>query len=86
MVEEKGLPEEIANKIGKYVLLNGGVEMLKSLLEDATLTANARAKEGLGELSTLFEYLEVFSVMKNVFYFIDIKKIAIFKAVILGFI
>ncbi len=72
MVAEKGLPEDIADKIGKYVLLNGKTELLQNLLKDEHLSSNKRAKEGLDELAILFEYLESFSVMNRVIQYLII--------------
>lgn len=67
MVVEKNQSEEVADKIGTYVKLNGSIrEVLDVLQKDETLTANASAKEGLDEIETMLEYLEAFGVDKYI--------------------
>lgn len=67
MVVEKNQPEEVADKIGNYVKLNGSIrEVLDILQKDETLTANASAKEGLDEIETMLGYLEAFGVTKYI--------------------
>ncbi|CAK5268567.1 unnamed protein product [Mycena citricolor] len=59
MTEEKGLDPVVADKIGEYVKLKGGPELLKTLEADSTLLANASAKQGVSEMALLFTYLGV---------------------------
>ena len=54
MIEEKGLDESVANLIGKYVQLNGSVELCDTLLSDPLLSANPMAKQGIQEMKLLF--------------------------------
>ncbi|KAF8066870.1 hypothetical protein FPV67DRAFT_1496776 [Lyophyllum atratum] len=63
MTEEKGLDPAIADKIGEYVKHKGGRDLLATLNADPVLTANQRAKEGLGEMGILFDLLEAYQVM-----------------------
>ncbi|EJD03557.1 histidyl-tRNA synthetase [Fomitiporia mediterranea MF3/22] len=66
MCEEKGLDPAVADKIGEYVKLKGGEELLDTLLGDSALTANASAKEGLSEMSILFTLLKAYNVMNKI--------------------
>ena len=66
MTEDKGLDPEIADKIGTYVVRKGGKDLLKTLQEDATLTANESAKAGLSDMELLFNYLETFNVLDRI--------------------
>ncbi|GAB7341582.1 hypothetical protein MBLNU457_7789t1 [Dothideomycetes sp. NU457] len=66
MTEEKGLDGEIADKIGTYVVLKGGRELLEKLQADATLTANESAKQGLADMELLFGYLATFQVLERI--------------------
>ncbi|KAL5535853.1 HTS1 [Sanghuangporus sanghuang] len=66
MTEEKGLDPVVADKIGEYVKRKGGEELLGSLLADSTLTANARAKEGLSEMSLLLTLLKSYKVIDKI--------------------
>ena len=64
MVEEKGLPSEVADRIGQYVKLNGGIDLVEKLKKDARLVAVESAKSGLEEMSLFLEYCQLFQVDK----------------------
>lgn len=66
MCEEKGLDDAIADKIGEYVKLKGGEELLQTLSADATLTGNKLAKEGINEMKLLFDYLNAYGITARV--------------------
>jgi histidyl-tRNA synthetase len=63
MTEEKGLAEDVADKIGEYVVLKGQRDLLKKLQADEKLSANASMKAGMEEMDTLFTYLEACEVL-----------------------
>ncbi|NWU93257.1 SYHC protein, partial [Upupa epops] len=62
MIREKGLSPEAADHIGKYVQLHGGLDLVEQLLQDPKLSQNKLAKEGLGDMKLLFEYLTLFGI------------------------
>ncbi|KAF5336133.1 hypothetical protein D9611_006310 [Ephemerocybe angulata] len=62
MTEEKGLDPLVAEKIGEYVKLKGGEDLIQTLVADATLMANKRAKEGVSEMEVLFRLLKAYQV------------------------
>ncbi|TVY69027.1 Mitochondrial histidine--tRNA ligase [Lachnellula suecica] len=66
MTEEKGLAEEVADKIGEYVVLKGQKDLLSKLQADEKLMANASMKAGLADMELLFTYLEAFNALDNV--------------------
>ncbi|KAH6675679.1 histidyl-tRNA synthetase-like protein [Halenospora varia] len=66
MTEEKGLAEEVADKIGEYVVQKGQKDLLATLQANETLMANASMKAGLAEMELLFTYLEAFNALDNV--------------------
>ena len=66
MVEEKGLQEEVADRIGEYVKLHGGKELLEQLLADPKLTAVKDAKAGLEGMRLLLGYCELYGVLDRV--------------------
>jgi histidyl-tRNA synthetase len=66
MVEEKGLPEDIADRIGNYVVLKGQKDLLAKLKADEGLMANVSMKAGIADMDLLFEYLEAFEAVENV--------------------
>ncbi|NWX36087.1 SYHC protein, partial [Notiomystis cincta] len=62
MVGEKGLSPEAADRIGEYVQLHGGLDLIERLLQDPKLSQHKVAKEGLGDMKLLFEYLTLFGI------------------------
>ncbi|KFO08553.1 Histidine--tRNA ligase, cytoplasmic, partial [Balearica regulorum gibbericeps] len=66
MVGEKGLSPEAADRIGEYVQLHGGLDLIERLLQDPKLSQNKLAKEGLGDMKLLFEYLTLFGIAGKV--------------------
>jgi histidyl-tRNA synthetase len=66
MTEEKGLAEEVADKIGEYVVLKGQKDLLSKLQADEKLMANASMKAGIEDIELLFTYLEAFNALENV--------------------
>lgn len=66
MVNEKGLAEEVADKIGVWVQLKGGKDLLEKLQQDESLAANESMKQGMADMQLLFEYLECFDATRAV--------------------
>jgi len=66
MTEEKGLEEAVADKIGEYVGLKGGLDLLKKLKADEKLMSSAMAADGIKEMELLFRYLEAYNVMSRI--------------------
>lgn len=66
MTEEKGLDGDVADKIGEYVNLKGGEDLLEKLQANETLMANESAKKGLADMALLFNYLNIFGVMDRI--------------------
>ncbi|OWB58166.1 hypothetical protein B5S28_g4164 [[Candida] boidinii] len=63
MCEEKDQPEEVADRIGEYVKLNGNIrDVLNVLKNDEKLMANESASTGINEVETMADYLEAFKV------------------------
>ncbi|KAL4785616.1 hypothetical protein BJX76DRAFT_346956 [Aspergillus varians] len=65
-MEEKGLAPEIADKVGEYVKLSGGREILDTIKADELLSANEHVKKGIEDMDLLFNYLEAFDVSDKV--------------------
>lgn len=66
MCEEKGLAEEVADRIGEYVQLNGGIELTEKLLTDERLKAVPSAVKGLQEMQLLLRYCDLFGLTDRV--------------------
>ncbi|SCU97130.1 LAMI_0F08988g1_1 [Lachancea mirantina] len=63
MVVEKGQTEETADKIGEYVKLKGSLtEVYAVLSQDADLSSNELAKEGLKDMEILMKYTKNFGI------------------------
>lgn len=66
MTEEKGLPEDVADRIGEWVVLKGQRDLLEKLASDEKIAANERMMQGIADMRLLFDYLENFGVLGRV--------------------
>ncbi len=66
MIEEKKIEPEVADKIGEYAKLNGGVELINKLKADEFLAKSKDALEALEDLDLLFKYCSIFNLNDNV--------------------
>ncbi|XP_064481389.1 histidine--tRNA ligase-like isoform X2 [Ornithodoros turicata] len=67
MVEEKGLSEIAADKIEKFVVRNGGRDLVTALQEEE-LYKNAAAKRGLDELDLFLHYCSLYNISDKVLF------------------
>jgi len=75
MVEQKQLPEDVADKIGKYVQLSGEpLKLLDQLKTDEALLANPSASTALNELGVLFKFTEAFGVNSKVLFDLSLAR------------
>ena len=63
---EKGLTNDVADAIGKYVQLSGGKELVQQLQEDTKLMSVKDAETGLNEMQLLFQYCEAMGITEQV--------------------
>lgn len=64
MVVDKGQPEEVADRIGEYVQIKGGLrEVIERLKADDALMGNPDAAAGVADMETAAPYLEAFGVV-----------------------
>lgn len=73
MVEEKGLSEDSADKIGMYVKKNGGLEIIDELLADSKLSCVKSAVEGLEAIKLLLQYCNS-SGVKNIIFDLSLAR------------
>ena len=66
MLEEKGLGEEVADKIWEFVQKRGGRDVLEALRQDQRVMDNQNLVVGLEDMELLFGYLEAFGVLDKV--------------------
>ncbi|GAK67396.1 histidyl-tRNA synthetase [Moesziomyces antarcticus] len=62
MTVDKGLAEDVADRIGEYVKLKGGRDLLEKLKADATMSGHAIASQGVKDMELLFDYLDVYGI------------------------
>ncbi|KAI9503427.1 Cytoplasmic and mitochondrial histidine tRNA synthetase [Coemansia spiralis] len=66
MTQEKGLDGVVADKIGEYVQLKGGEELLQKLQELPELMASKKAQEGVADMSLFFKYARIYGILDRV--------------------
>ncbi|XP_053664742.1 histidine--tRNA ligase, cytoplasmic [Anopheles marshallii] len=90
MIEEKGLTEETVDRIGEYVTLHGGPELVDRLAEDEKLKKIPSAMEGLEDMRLLLQYCDIFQVADRVSFDLSLARGldyytgVIYEAVLLG--
>lgn len=66
MIEEKGLDEASADKIGEYVQLSGGAELVDKLLQDEKLKKIKSAVNGLEGMKLLLKYCNAMGLSERI--------------------
>ncbi|EKM84372.1 hypothetical protein AGABI1DRAFT_110896 [Agaricus bisporus var. burnettii JB137-S8] len=66
MTVEKGLDAVVADRIGEYVQMKGGAELIDKLGSDSAIAANTSAKQGLDEMKVLVSLLQAYKVIDKV--------------------
>ena len=74
MTDEKGLDEAAADKIGEYVRLSGGQELVETLLRDEKLKKIPAAVEGLEGMKLLLQYCAIFGVSDRVLFDLSLAR------------
>jgi histidyl-tRNA synthetase len=65
MVQEKGLEEAAADRIGEYVRMAGGLQLIDQLME-SDLGKSKIAKQGLEDMKLLLKYCDLYKCGENV--------------------
>ena len=73
MVEEKGLDEAAADRIGEYVRMSGGLELVDRLLE-TDLASSKIAKQGLEEMKLLLKYCDIYGCGDSVSFDVSLAR------------
>lgn len=74
MINEKGLEEAKADKIGEFVCLHGGIELVEQLLQDPRLMNVKAAVEGLEDMRLLIKYCGIFRVEKEILFDLSLAR------------
>lgn len=63
MVEEKGIPPDVADQIGKYVKKHGKLDLVEELSADPQLATLKDAQDGLYEMKLMLQYCNLFGIL-----------------------
>ncbi|KAL1870020.1 hypothetical protein VTK73DRAFT_2829 [Phialemonium thermophilum] len=75
MVEEKGLPAEVADRVGTYVRRSGSMHDIIQLLQsEPDLCANDSVKAGLADMGLLESYLQAMRIVDNVVFDLSLAR------------
>lgn len=74
MIDEKGLDEATADRIGEYVRLSGGLELVDKLMNDEKLKKVPAALEGLEGMKLLLKYCAIFGVNEDVVFDLSLAR------------
>ncbi|XP_056328392.1 histidine--tRNA ligase isoform X1 [Danio aesculapii] len=74
MVNEKGLSEEVADRIRDYVSMQGGKDLAERLLQDPKLSQSKQACAGITDMKLLFSYLELFQITDKVVFDLSLAR------------
>ncbi|KAJ1807270.1 Cytoplasmic and mitochondrial histidine tRNA synthetase [Coemansia sp. RSA 2523] len=66
MTEEKGLDGAVADRIGEFVQLRGGAELLERLQSMPDLMRSEKAQQGVREMQAFFKYAEIYGVLDRI--------------------
>ncbi|KAJ2808892.1 Cytoplasmic and mitochondrial histidine tRNA synthetase [Coemansia guatemalensis] len=66
MTEEKGLDGAVADRIGTYVKLSGGEELLERLQALPELMASTKAQQGVADMALFFTYARIYNILDRV--------------------
>lgn len=90
MIEEKQLDEATADRIGEYVRMSGGVDLVEQLLKDEKLSAVPSAVAGLEAMRLLLKYCGIFGLQNRISFDLSLARGldyytgVIYEAVLLG--
>ncbi|XP_051505281.1 histidine--tRNA ligase isoform X1 [Myxocyprinus asiaticus] len=74
MINEKGLSEDMADQIGEYVCMQGGMDLADCLLQDPKLSQSKQACAGLTDIKQLFSYLQILQVTDKVVFDLSLAR------------
>lgn len=74
MIEEKGLDESTADKIGEYVQLSGGTELVSELLKNEHLNQAPSATKGLEAMQSLLKYCKILKLNKQIIFDLSLAR------------
>lgn len=74
MIEEKGLDDLVADKIGEYVQLSGNIELVDKLLQNEQLNKVASAVQGLQSIKMLLNYCNILGLQNEIVFDLSLAR------------
>lgn len=74
MIDEKGLDETTADKIGEYVQLNGSSELVEKLLQNDQLRKVPSAVQGLEAMKLLLNYCQLLGMENEILFDLSLAR------------
>ncbi|XP_055590584.1 histidine--tRNA ligase, cytoplasmic isoform X2 [Uranotaenia lowii] len=74
MIDEKGLEGEIADRIGEYVRMSGGVELVEKLAADEKLKNIKSAVQGIEDMRLLIQFCEIFGLKDKIIFDLSLAR------------
>ncbi|CAH0721588.1 unnamed protein product, partial [Brenthis ino] len=74
MINEKGVTPDAADRIGEYVRLNGGLELVDKLLKDEKLSKSKGAVEGLEGIKLLLDYCDILGIKDKILFDLSLAR------------
>ncbi|CAH2062900.1 unnamed protein product, partial [Iphiclides podalirius] len=74
MINEKGITPDSADRIGEYVQLNGGTELVDKLLKDEKLIKSKAAVEGLEGIKLLLSYCDILGIKDKILFDLSLAR------------
>lgn len=74
MIEEKGLDEIVADKIGEYVQLSGNIELVDKLLQNEHLNKVPAAVAGLQATKLLLNYCNILGLQNEIIFDLSLAR------------
>lgn len=74
MIEEKGLDELVADKIGEYVQLSGNLELVEKLLKNEHLIKVPAAVAGLEATKLLLNYCNLLGLQSKIIFDLSLAR------------
>ncbi|XP_055544297.1 histidine--tRNA ligase isoform X2 [Wyeomyia smithii] len=74
MINEKGLDAATADRIGEFVRMSGGAELVDKLAEDENLKKIKPALEGISDMRLLLQYCEIFGLKDQIVFDLSLAR------------
>lgn len=74
MIEEKGLSEDVADKVGQYIQQLGHAELIEKLMQDEFLNKYPSTLQGLQDLKLLLNYCNLIGIQNDVIFDLSLAR------------